>query len=221
MDVGSILEMFAFYEASPTSRRQQWEEAATPATLKAGSFYFRTGSECTAVAFVGSGRVRVFKPSEDGREISLYHVGAGETCLLTLVSALTGDRYAADGVADEEVDAAMVPVSVFRTWFETDRVFRDFVLRTIGGRMVALMQLVEEVAFQRVDRRLAQYLLQSSNRLEVISVTHQEVAAYLGSSRETVSRSLKELERRGLLELSRGLIRIQDRSGLHAYATSL
>ncbi len=218
MDVGSILELFPFFEAWPASRRRQAVSAATSAVLDEGSFYFRTGSECTQVAFVGSGRVRVAKRSEDGREITLYHVGRGETCLLTLISALTGEPYGADGVADEQVAAALVPVSEFRVWFDSDPGFRSFVLRTIGRRMVDLMQLVEEVAFQQIDHRLAHYVLEAADESDVVSSTHQEIATELGSSRETVSRSLKELERRRLLELSRGSIRIQDRAGLTRYS---
>ncbi|MDH3539377.1 MAG: Crp/Fnr family transcriptional regulator [Acidimicrobiia bacterium] len=216
MDAFSIFGMFPFYGEASADRQQQMVMASSTATLAAGSFYFRSGAQCSGVAFVGSGRVRVFKQNGAGRQISLYHVERGETCLLTLSSALTGDAYSADGVVDRKVTAVVVPVPDFRLWFDSDRVFRDYVLRTITNRMVDLMQLVEEVAFERVDRRLVHYLLKESRHSDggVVRATHEEIATEVGISRETVSRVLKDFERQGLIELSRGSIRIGDPGGL-------
>lgn len=215
MDADEILSHFgAFGDMSPRRRRALSEDVTT-ARLTAGSYTFVSGASCEAVAFVGSGRIRVFKQGDSGREIALYHVGPGETCLLTLSCALTGDRYPAGGVIDEAVEAALLPVDRFRVWFETDPTFRTYVVRTITGRLVELMQLVEDVAFRDVGSRLARYLLDAGGAHggSILS-THDHIALELGTSRETVSRLLKEYERRSIVELTRGTVRIVDLRGL-------
>ena len=113
MNIGEILGKFEFFRDALVDLRREIEQGAKHIRLEPGSYVFRSGDGCGGVALVGRGNVRVFKRGHSGREITLYHVAAGETCLLTLNGALTGALYEAEGLVEEEVEAALISVPVF------------------------------------------------------------------------------------------------------------
>lgn len=212
METAEILALYApFREATPERQRQMLGDVSA-ATLPAGYTAFSTGARCGSVALVGRGSIRVVKTDAGGHGITLYHVGPGETCLLTLNCALTGERYDADGVTEEDVDVALVPVERFRAWFDDDPRFRDFVMAAISHRVAGLIQLVEQVAFHDLRTRVARFLQHAADGdcERCITITHDTLAVEVGASRESVSRVLKELEHVGLIGLGRGRIRVID-----------
>lgn len=212
MDAAEVLALYSPFREATASRQRQMLGDVTTATLPAGSTVFGAGARCSAVALVGRGRIRVAKTDENGREITLYHVGPGETCLLTLSCALSGDAYQADGEVEEDVAAALIPIDRFRAWFDDDPRFRSFVITAITRRVTELMQLVEEVAFRDLRTRIARFLQHAALRDDDhwIAITHDALAAEVGANRESVSRILKDCERIGLLDLRRGRIRVVD-----------
>lgn len=221
MQASEILEQFDFFHNARETLRHEILESAERVSLPAGFHPFQEGSGCPGVAFVGAGDIRVFKVSREGREITLYHVGQGETCLLTLNAAMGNSSYPASAVVEAPVEAVAVPVDSFRAWVRRDDSMRVFVFEQMAHRISHLMALIHDVVFQRLDRRLADYLL--SRQVEpgtdtVLDVTHNAIAAELGSAREVISRVLKELEREGAVELGRGHIEIVDRGLLERLA---
>lgn len=192
-------------------------DAARVKTLPSGFAAFGRGSPCESYLFIVSGTVRVQMISESGREIVLYRVGGGETCILTTACLLSQDDYPADARTETDVEVAMVPASAFRDLVAASAVFRDFVFRSYGRRIADLMLLLEEVAFRRVDVRLAKHLIARSAADE-LTITHQELAVDLGSAREVISRQLKEFERRGWVVLRRGRIEIANAAALRDLA---
>lgn len=188
-------------------------DAARIATLAPGTVTFRAGDMCENYLMVVEGAVRVQKVSESGREIVLYRVERGQTCVLTTSCLLSSERYPAEGVVETEVRVVVLPVPVFEQLLAESEGFRRFVFSSFGERISDLMMLVEEIAFGQLDRRLAQRLLalEADGR---VAVTHHQLAAELGSAREVISRLLKEFERQGLIALARGQIELVDRSAL-------
>ncbi len=176
----------------------------------AGTELFRAGDPCSHFVIVLSGCVRVQYLDHNGNEIVLYRVREGETCILTTSCLLGQARYPAQGVAEETLQAALVPMPVFQEALAHEPV-RAYVFNTLGRRLVDLMLLIEEVAFRRMDGRLAQYLLKQG---EVVRATHQEIAVELGSAREVVSRLLKDFERKGWIAMQRRRIEILERRAL-------
>lgn len=220
MEPAEILGLFDFYGSAPRGFRREVRAASELAQLPEGAFYFQEGAHCPNVAFVGSGDVRVFKVSREGREITLYHVGRGETCLLTLNAALSRGPYPASAVAESPVEAVLVPVEPFRAWIHRHEELRAFIFGEMAHRISDLMALIHDLVFRRMDRRLAIHLLsrlegQASDSLET---THHAIAAELGTAREVVSRVLEELQGEGAVELARGHIRIQDKALLRQLA---
>lgn len=187
-------------------------------TLPPGAKAFEAGTQCDNYLMVASGRIRVQQVSESGHEIVLYRVGGGETCILTTACLLAHERYSAEAIAETEVSALVVPRISFDTLLAESKRFRDFVFMAYASRITDLMLLVEEIAFGHIDVRLAQRLLESSDRATALVVTHQELAVELGTAREVVSRQLKEFERRGWINLERGRIDVHDRTALSRLA---
>ena len=213
MTAEEILQRFAFFRHAPGGLREELLAACEEVTLPAGFHPFQEGGGCQSVAFVGTGDVRVFKVSSEGREITLYHVGPGQTCLLTLNAAMGNSPYPASAVVEHPVEAVAVPAETLRAWVRRHDTMRAFVFEQMAYRISDLMALIHEVVFRRMDRRVAAHLLarhrDPTSGVE-LDVTHGAIATELGSAREVVSRVLKELEREGAVELARGRIRLAD-----------
>lgn len=189
-------------------------QAAHPVVLPAGAKAFESGMPCENYLMVASGRIRVQQLSESGREIVLYRVGGGDTCVLTTACLLAHENYSAEAIAETEVSGLVVPRAVFDRLLAESGRFRDFVFSAYARRITDLMLLVEEIAFGHIDKRLAQRLVELMGPSDVVALTHQDLAVELGTAREVVSRQLKEFERRGWIRLDRGAIGVLDRSAL-------
>lgn len=180
---------------------------------------FRQGDACQNYMLVLEGSVRVQKTAENGREITLYRVESGESCVLTTSCLMAGEHYPAEGITETEVSAVVIPWDRFEFGLAACPGFRRFVFSNYGRRLGSLIVLVEEIAFRRIDARLAQNLYQRSGDKQQLECTHQTLAAELGTAREVVSRQLKDFERRGWIQLHRGRIHILDPIALHTLAT--
>lgn len=186
--------------------------------LPVGQTVFQPGFFCENFLFIIQGTVRVDHLSEDGREIVLYRLGAGETCVITTACLLSGDAYTAQGVTETDVTAMAVPKKIFNQLLNTSPVFRDLVFVTFGQRITGLMSVIEAVAFQRIEKRLSKRLLDLSDQENIVRLSHQELAVELGSAREVISRRLKEWENSGLVTLQRGCITLTDLAALNGLA---
>ncbi len=185
--------------------------------LPAGNMAFDEQSPCQSYLMVTSGRVRVVKPVSNGRELLLYRVQPGESCILT-VSCLLGDcSYQARGIIESELACVIVHRPMFLQLVEQSPEFRTYIFRFFGERVTHLMELIEAVSFRKLDQRLAQYLLRNGPALEI---THQYLAAELGSVREVVSRILEDFRAQGIVQLDRGLIHVMDVQALEKLTRS-
>lgn len=186
--------------------------------LPAGATYLREGDSCAGIALVLDGRLRVSKSSGSGREITLYHIVPGETCVLTASCLFAGSRYPAMAQVVEDVTAALLPSDVFLQLFETVPDVRLFVLNHFADRLATTMALVEEVAFRRVDQRAARWLAEWGGRQTVLPMSHEEIAAQLGTARVVVSRLLEDFSSRGWVALGRRRVEVLDAAALSAFS---
>jgi CRP/FNR family transcriptional regulator len=164
-----------------------------------------------------AGSVRVTKPSPSGREILLYRVEPGQGCLLSGGCLLGHSDYSATGIAEEDVVYLSIPPLLFHELMLQFEPFRRFVFGMYGERLAAMMELVEEVAFRKLDSRLAQLLV---HRGPVVQTTHQKLADELGSVREIVSRLLRSFEDRGWVRLEREQVSVLDPKALAELAAN-
>ncbi|HQR50512.1 MAG TPA: Crp/Fnr family transcriptional regulator [Methylophilaceae bacterium] len=214
----SWLSVFPDLAGLETSAKDKLRQHVRIAEAPVGAVGYREGSPCNAYVMRLAGRSRVQKISDSGREILLYRVGPGETCVLTTTCLLGHTHYPAETIIEEAVRDAVVPAPVFHQLMLESEVFRRFVLSNYGDLISDLIVLVDEVAFRRLEARLARLLVEATQNSPAITSTHQQLAAELGSAREVVSRHLKEFERKGWLSLGRGQIEVVERPALEKLA---
>ncbi len=183
-----------------------------------GQHLLDEGALCEALLLVERGHIRVYKSAPTGREITLYRVEPGESCLLGTACLLSGEHYPAQAATLEEMNALAVPAQVFRSLFGREQGVQGFVVDLFSRRFVDLMVLVDEVVFRRMDERLSGFLLAEARKapgaLYPVEMTHEEIAAHLGTAREVVSRLLAQFETEGLVALGRRLVRVKDAPAL-------
>jgi len=177
-----------------------------------GTFGYREGDSCGVYVMRLAGRSRVYKMSSSGREILLYRVVAGETCVITTTCLLGNSNYPASTVVEEAIRDVIIPAGAFNQLMIDSKVFRTFVMTNYGALISDLIVLLDEVAFHSLDARLAKVLLDANSTQ--ITRTHQQIADELGTAREVVSRQLKRLEIKGTVSLGRGQVKIINRDAL-------
>jgi CRP/FNR family transcriptional regulator len=197
---------------------REFQGAAYFARIPAGRDVFVEGDRVDAIALIISGVVRVYKIGETGREITLYRFGLGESCILTANAILSQQSFPAIATVEKDAEAVMVPADVFREWVARFDLWRGFVFELLSQRLSSVMAIVDEVAFRRMDTRVAALLLERGQRGNPLRVTHQEIAAELGSSREVISRILEDFASRGLIHAGRGTIEVLDFESLQERA---
>lgn len=199
--------------ANPQLTREFQSEAFF-ARIPAGQDVFVEGDQAEAIALLISGVVRVYKIGETGREITLYRFGLGESCILTANAILSRKSFPAIATIEKDAEAVMIPAEVFRDWVKRHDLWREFVFTLLSERLSTVLAVVDEVVFQRMDRRVAALLLAKAKIQHPLRVTHQEIAADLGSSREVISRILEDFSQRGWVEVGRGVVEILERDEL-------
>lgn len=183
-----------------------------------GTIGYREGGACGAYVMRLAGQSRVYKMSTSGREILLYRVAAGETCVITTTCLLGHSNYPASTIVEEPIRDVIIPSAAFNQLMIDSAVFRRFVMTNYGVLISDLIVLLDEVAFHSLDARLAKLLLDAKN--STISRTHQLMADELGTAREVVSRQLKRFEQKSWVALGRGHVEINDRAALEKLASS-
>jgi CRP/FNR family transcriptional regulator, anaerobic regulatory protein len=200
--------------ALPLAARGRLLAAARWLRVPGGTLLFDDHQPCEGFPFVVEGSVRVLKAAPNGRELPLYRVAPGETCIISSSCLLGQEDYNARGVTEADTLLMLLPKVVFEELL-AEPAFRGFVFHLFGERIADLMQIIEEVAFHKLDQRLAALLL---GKGRLLHTTHQQLADDLGSVREIVSRLLKGFAAQGWVKLAREQIEILDPAGLRRIA---
>lgn len=190
------------------------------AELGTGGVAYREGSDCPNYVMCIEGGTRTFKTSSEGRELLIYKVGAGDTCVLTTQCLLGGGTFPAESVAESPTVLAALPSTAFHQLMSDSVAFRRFVLDDYSTLLGTIISLVDEIAFASLEQRLAGRLIAEADDQGFVAKTHQQLALDLGSVREVISRYLGEWERAGWIRTSRGLIEIVDRRALASHRGS-
>jgi CRP/FNR family transcriptional regulator len=187
--------------------------------LPAGTVYLREGESCAYIALVLQGRLRVSRSAPSGREITLYHIEPGETCILSASCLLAGAAYPAQATVVDDVEALLVPGDLFRHLVATSEPVRTFVIGHFGDRLATVMALIEEVAFRQVDRRLASWLAaEAGGRTgHVVALSHEQIADQVGTARVVVSRILESFGERRWIGQGRRRVEVLDPGALAAF----
>ncbi len=188
----------------------------TEISAPVGTIITNTGDPCQDLIVLLRGQVRVYRPVEDGRSITLYHIGEGECCVLTTSCVLNATPFPAIAEVEKEARGVAISAEQVRQWLKTEPIWQQYIFSLLAQRMAALVSLVDALAFRNLDVRLARWLVEQSHIQTVINTTHQIIAQELASSREVISRLLKEFEHDGLVLLKRGQVEIINKKRLDA-----
>ncbi|RLA21074.1 MAG: Crp/Fnr family transcriptional regulator [Gammaproteobacteria bacterium] len=199
----------------------EFMKAATLIKLPSQQCFMEEGMACSGLALITDGKVRVYKLGESGREITLYRLGSGESCVLTASCIMSNIPFPAIAVTESEVKALLIPTPIVHQWVDQYKVWRQFIFELVSQRLVDVITVIEEIAFRRMDARLASYLLeQPSDGNSALHITHQAIATELGTAREVISRLLKDFESTDTITLARGSIVLNNRDHLKMKAES-
>jgi len=218
IDINEWVERFPGLSRLEPATKQILLSRSTILDVPQGFTLFGPGNSPENMLFLLDGTVRVQQVSDTGHEIVLYRIYAGQSCVLTTACLLAYEDYSAEGICETPVQAAAVPRDVFDDLIAQSKTFRDFVLAAFSKRITDLFQMIDEVAFQRLDVRLADKLITLSEGRDAIATTHQMLSVELGTAREVISRQLQEFQRRGWVEQSRGKVKLLDRTELEKLA---
>lgn len=189
-------------------------------TVPAGTQIFAPGQTADNLWLLLDGTVKVQQKSDTGRDVFLYRVHAGESCVLTTANMLAFEEHSAEGTAETEVRAVAIPRNTFDDLVARSRVFREFVFTAYSRRITDLFVLIDDIVFQRMDVRLASRLLELADDQKVVRATHAVLGTELGTAREVISRTLAEFQRRGWVDQSRGEVRLLNLEGLRQLSQS-
>jgi len=216
-DFEQVSNVFPLLQEADPNLTREFRENGYPARIPTGKDIFIEGDRVDALALLVSGVVRVYRIGESGREITLYRFGQGESCILTANAILNHGAFPAIATVEQEAQAVMIPSEKFNAWVHRFPAWRDFVFDLLSQRIVMMMETVDQVAFHRMDERIAALLLRRSRAQNPFLITHQEIANELGSSREVISRLLEDLAEKGLIRLARGEIEVLDPEKLEVF----
>jgi len=204
--------------ASPDTALQRAMESARLLEVPHGSPVFHAGARCETYILVVQGQIRVQVIGEGGREVVLYRVQPGQSCVLTTCCLLSGETYPAEGHTEGAVRALVFDKTDFDRALDTAPAFRRLVFLNLGQRIAQVITRMEDVTFRPVAQRLARLLLAQARTGTTVNSTHQAIGVELGTAREVVSRHLKRLEAAGVVRLGRLVIEITDRARLEGVA---
>ena len=213
-----LAESLPFLQLADAALVREAQQAASFARIPAGHDVFVEGDRVDGIALLLSGVVRVYKVGETGREITLYRFGTGQSCILSANAIINQQSFPAIATVEQEAEAVMIPSGTFRDWIRRHDAWREFVFDLLSQRLSTVMAIVDEVAFRRMDARLASFLLTRSRVQNPMRITHAQIAAELGSSREVISRLLEDFASSGWIRSGRGEIEVLDSEDLESRA---
>lgn len=208
IEIDTFMTIFPSFRLSSLDLIENILYASTRKSFNKNDFLYIEGDQCNGIGLFLEGEVRVFKTSESGREITLYEMFAGDTCILNASSILSNSYYPANAQCVTDVSALLLPKSVFLELISGYEAMRNFIFNLFSQRLATMIEVVDEIAFRKMDLRLKDYLIEKADN-DVVNLTHQQIANDLGSSREVISRLLKDLEKKGQVILHRKKIEIK------------
>lgn len=210
LQIENFIEVFPQF-AEDSNLLQEVRSHAVHMQIPAGKTVCDEHQTAQALPLLISGAIRVLKLGESGREISLYHVLRGESCVLTAASILSTRPFPALAEVEADTEVILIPEAKVSPWLIEYQLWRQFIFDLFARRLGEVISIVDEVAFQRVDRRIANRLLTLPRNEEgKIDITHQAIAIEIGTAREVVTRVLRDLNSKNIVTLARGSINIID-----------
>jgi len=203
MELNDIVE----FKSSPLIRQKLYEFGFAK-TFSEGDIILNDNSYIKAIPIVTTGSIRVMRTDEDGREILLYYIKAGESCIMSFLGGLHQDTSKIKAIAEEETEILFIPVDKVSLLIKEFPEWLDYIFRLYHKRFEELLEVVNAVAFKKMDERLINFIKKKCEmtQKQTLFITHEQIANELGTARVVVSRLLKQMEENGYVKLGRNKI---------------
>ena len=211
-----LTTLVPFFKDSPKEIDVEFGSNHILKTIPKGQFIAMEGDDCKFLPIVKSGVIRIYTTSPGGNEMTLYRINKGESCILTITCLLTNKKFPALAYTETDTEILLVEDRLIREWVIKFDVWRNFVFNYMSNIIFKVLELLEDSKFNRTEIRLIEFLLSKYDiNTSSLKYTHQQIANEIGTSREVISRILKDLESQNLIKLSRGSILITSTDKLH------
>ena len=200
------MRFFSFFDSLSDEARTLLMDHAKEVKMPRGTELFAQGDQCREILFLAEGSVRVYRLHESGQEITLYFLENGEQCNVNLNSAFTDTPAIGSAVCESDSRGYLLPADVVKRVYASETPYQQYVFTLFARRLEGMAGLIEDVRFKKLDHRLLDWL--HDQKASTVTITHEKLASYLGTSREVISRLLKEFEHNGIVRLHRGWIEL-------------
>ncbi|NCA92078.1 Crp/Fnr family transcriptional regulator [bacterium] len=209
-------EKIEFYKDLSDREKELLSQGISRRTFIKGEQIHGDGGECSGVLIVLKGKIRAYMLSEEGREITLYYLEEGETCIMSASCVMNCIAFEVHIEADSDVEVLQIASAAFSAIEKNNLKVANFALKLAVERFSDVMWAMQQLLFFSMDKRLAMYLYDETSKAKtnVLCVTHEEIAKSLASAREVVTRLLQNFQRDGLVKLSRGEVTVLNKGGL-------
>ncbi|WP_156309019.1 Crp/Fnr family transcriptional regulator [Sphingobacterium endophyticum] len=190
--------------------RAEFDQVGTRLEFNPGDLIVEPNKYIKVIPLLIKGTIKVIRETSEGNELILYYIKSGQSCAVSLSTSLMNKLSNIKAIAEERVELIAIPSSISTKWYDSYASWRMFVLRTMDNRYDEIINALDSVAFKKIDERLIEYLKIKSAAVQsnILHITHQEIANELSTSREVISRLLKQLEQKGILKLFRNKVEI-------------
>lgn len=214
----SIAGYFPIFDKLTADQQKQLLEYAFPRQVAQGTVVHNGSADCIGLLVIRSGQLRAFITSDDGREVTLYRLVERDICLLSASCMLSSIQFDITITAEKDTQLWVIPPYFYKSLMEDSAVVANYTNQILASRFTEVMWLVEQIMWKSFDKRLAAFLLEESalEQTEVLKITHEKIAAHMGTAREVVTRMLKYLQTEQMVKLTRGTIEILNADRLEA-----
>lgn len=209
----TLKEDYPFLKKFDVESLMQIERHVTCREFLAGEMLINGEQACWGFSFILRGKLRVYRINDEGREVTLYRLERGDSCFMTVICALAKSQTYAYVKVEEDCELAIIPIPIFEKYLMNHPTYLQFLFQNLYGKFTSVVTKLEEVSFSSVEQRIFGYLKQNSHKQSgrvTFYKTHEQIAFDIGTSREVVSRALKAMERKGLVQLERGKIVVSE-----------
>ena len=207
-----LSDFFPFWEKLTDIQREKLLEIAQPMSVKAGTVVHNGSMDCLGLLLIGSGQLRVYTISDEGREVTLYRLFEFDICLFSASCVMPSVQFEVVIEAEKDTKLTVIPSCLFKNLMEDSAPVANYVNQLISSRFSEVMWLMEQVMWKSFDKRLAKFLLEESalEGSNTLKITHEKIANHIGSAREVVTRMLRYFQGEGMVSLSRGIVELTD-----------
>ena len=212
----ALSEYFPIYNKLTNQQQELLSAHATKRTVPPGTILHNGDATCMGLLVIREGQLRAFLTSEEGREITLYRLFARDICLFSASCMLNSIQFEITVTAEKETEFWIIPPYVYKNLMDNSLAVSNYTNQIMATRFTDIMWLVEQIQWKSFDKRLANFLLEecSIEETSVLKITHEKIAAHLGTAREVVTRMLKYFQTENMVQLTRGAIEILDEEKL-------